>query len=130
MITCPNVLRVAASHNCACRGHLVRVAGEMLTHLGPEDLCVISPTVLHDIVTDVDQAQQKQESGGVSSSAGLHGERACKLVDTYMEQMVAKGALTSETFKMLSSATKNYPRPSYDSLFEVLLSVIKLGEII
>lgn len=119
------VLRVATSHKCTCRGHLVRVAGEMLTHLGPEELCVISPTVLHDIVTDADQAEPKQEQDSISKATGLHGERACKLVDTYMEQMVTKGDLTSETFKMLASATKNYPRPSHDPLFEVLLSVMK-----
>ncbi|GFO34178.1 root phototropism protein 2 [Plakobranchus ocellatus] len=121
------VLRVATAHNCSCRGHLVRVAGEMLTHLGPDDLCVISPSVLHDIVTDSKQIRtgEGQTPDETSTSVGLHGERACKLVDTYMAQMVAKGVLTSETFKMLSSATKNYPRPSHDSLFEVLLFVIK-----
>lgn len=60
----------------------------MLTHLGPEELCVISPSVLHDIV--VDASEEKSEISGKVTKPNIHSEKACKLVDTYLGQMAAK----------------------------------------
>ncbi|KAK3094974.1 hypothetical protein FSP39_008586 [Pinctada imbricata] len=44
------VIRIATANCCQCRRVLVKSAGEMLTKLSAEDLCIISPSLLHDIV--------------------------------------------------------------------------------
>ncbi|CAL1540532.1 unnamed protein product [Lymnaea stagnalis] len=109
------IIRVATAHSCQCRGLLVSMAAEMMAKLEPEELCAVSPSVLHDVVVDLDS----------ETSSGLQKERACKLVDTYMGQMTSKGILTAETFRLLASATNTATRTSHDPLFEVLEFVLK-----
>ncbi|XP_071090302.1 uncharacterized protein [Haliotis cracherodii] len=107
------VLRIATARGCSCRELLVKIAGEMLNKLSPEDLCIISPSVLHDIVLES------------SRGDGDHAEKACKLVDTYMSEMARKGVLTAETFKLLASAAPSGGRVSHDKMYEVLEYILK-----
>ncbi|XP_046548408.1 BTB/POZ domain-containing protein At5g48800-like [Haliotis rubra] len=107
------VLRVATARVCSCREVLVKIAGEMLNKLSPEDLCIISPSVLHDIVLESTRGD------------GDHAENACKLVDTYMSEMARKGVLTAETFKLLASAAPSSGRVTHDKMYEVLEYILK-----
>ncbi|XP_067657171.1 uncharacterized protein [Haliotis asinina] len=107
------VLRIATARGCSCREVLVKIAGEMLNKLSPEDLCIISPSVLHDIVLE-------STRGG-----GDDAENACKLVDTYMSEMARKGVLTAETFKLLASAAPSSGRVTHDKMYEVLEYILK-----
>ncbi|XP_041370074.1 root phototropism protein 2-like [Gigantopelta aegis] len=107
------VLRVATARGCTCRRFLVKIASEMLNTLSPEDLCIISPSVLHDIVA---------ESSGQD---GVNAEKAAKLVDTYMSEMARKGVLTAETFKLLASAAPSDCRTNHDKIYDALEYILK-----
>ena len=109
------VLRVATARGCTCRRFLVKIASEMLNTLSPEELCIISPSVLHDIVA---------ESSGQD---GVNAETAAKLVDTYMSEMARKGVLTAETFKLLASAAPTDSRTNHDKIYDALEYILKSG---
>ncbi|KAK6174596.1 hypothetical protein SNE40_017839 [Patella caerulea] len=106
------VLRIATTHGCSCRDLLVKVAGEMFNTLSAEDLCTISPSVVRDIV--VEAAKDPNQS-----------EQACKLVDTYTSEMARKEVLTSETFKLLTSAAPQDGRKDNNQLYNVLEYILK-----
>ena len=110
------VLRIATLKGCSCRRFLVKIAADMLTRLPAEDLCLVSPSILHDIVLEA-KADDSQ------------AERACNLVDTYLSEMAKKGVLTAETFRLLASATPADVRRSHDNLYEVLEYVLQAGEL-
>ncbi|KAK7508503.1 hypothetical protein BaRGS_00000069 [Batillaria attramentaria] len=106
------VLRIATARGCSCRRFLVKIAAEMLTRLPAEDLCLVSPSVLHDIVLEA-RADDTQT------------ERACNLVDTYLGEMARKGVLTAETFRLLANAAPADARRNHDNLYQVLEYVLK-----
>lgn len=106
------VLKYATSHDCKCRRQLVRLAGERLNSLSSEDLCIISPSVLKDIVSDS------------CSGDATQGAKACQLVETYMNEMARNGVLTSETYRTLVTAGPPDCRKSYDSLYGILEYVL------
>ncbi|CAG5117302.1 unnamed protein product [Candidula unifasciata] len=110
-------ISMATLHSCESKDKLLRVAGDMLTQLDSKDLCVISPSVLHDII--VGACEEKCTTGQQMSS-----EKACSLVDKYMVHKTKEGSLTAEAFRLLASATKNYTRTSHDSLYTVLEFVL------
>lgn len=110
------VLKVATAHNCKCRRLLVRVAGDRLNSLSAEDLCIISPSVLRDIVSE-------SCTGDASQSA-----KACQLVETYMNEMARKGVLTAETYKTLVTAGPPDSRKSHDSIYGILEYVLTAGK--
>ena len=110
------VLKVATFHNCKCRRLLVRVAGDRLNSLSAEDLCIISPSVLKDIVSESCNGDTVQ------------GAKACQLVETYMNEMSRKGVLTAETFKTLVMAGPSGCRKSHDSLYGILEYVLTAGK--
>lgn len=105
------VLRIATARGCSCRRFLVKIAADMLTRLPAEELCLVSPSVLHDIVLEA-KADDSQ------------AERACILVDTYLAEMARKGVLTAETFRLLANATPADVRRNHDNLYEVLEYVL------
>lgn len=106
------VLRIATARGCSCRRFLVKIAAEMLTRLPPQNLCLVSPSVLHDIVLEArtDDSQT---------------ERACNLVDTYLSEMSRKGVLTADTFRLLANAAPPDGRRNHDNLYQVLEHVLK-----
>ncbi|XP_061171544.1 uncharacterized protein LOC133181031 [Saccostrea echinata] len=106
------VIRVATSHNCKCRKLLVKSAGELLSKLSAEDLCIISPSLLRDIV----QESCSSENGQI--------EKACRIVDTYMSEMVRKGVLTAETFKLLATVVPKDARSNHDQMYNILEYVL------
>ncbi|XP_076435271.1 uncharacterized protein LOC143275103 isoform X2 [Babylonia areolata] len=106
------VLRIATARGCACRQFLVKIAADMLMRLPAEELCLVSPSILHDIVLEA-KADDSQ------------AQRACLLVDTYLAEMAKKGVLTTETFRLLASATPADVRRNHDNLYEVLEYVLK-----
>ncbi|XP_048748157.1 uncharacterized protein LOC125660391 [Ostrea edulis] len=106
------VIRVATSHNCKCRKLLIKSAGELLSTLSAEDLCIISPSLLRDIV---------EES---CSSENGQMEKACRIVDTYMSEMVRKGVLTAETFKLLATVVPKDARSNHDQMYNILEYVL------
>ena len=110
------VLKVATVHNCKCRRLLVRVAGDRLNSLSAEDLCIISPSVLKDIVSESCNGDTTQ------------GTKACQLVETYMNEMSRKGVLTAETYKTLITAGPPGCRKSHDSLYGILEYVLTAGK--
>ncbi|KAK0052020.1 BTB/POZ domain-containing protein [Biomphalaria pfeifferi] len=110
------VLRLDITRSCQCRDMLVRLAGELMYKLDPDYLYLISPAVLHDIV---------QSSNTEGKQTVQHNELTCKLVDSYMSHMNSKGVLTSDTFRLLVSATTKSPRTSHDSLFHMLQNVLQ-----
>ncbi|XP_069140220.1 uncharacterized protein [Argopecten irradians] len=103
--------KMATLRGCRCRRPLVKAAGEIMNKLAPDDLCIISPSLLRDIV---------QESCNDEGEA----ERACRIIDTYMAEMVRKGVLTGETFRLLASAAPDEARKSHDQLYGILEYVI------
>ncbi|KAL8613109.1 hypothetical protein ACOMHN_035050 [Nucella lapillus] len=105
-------LRIATARGCSCRRFLVKIAADMLTRLPAEELCLVSPSVLHDIVLEA-KADDSQ------------AERACVLVDTYLSEMAKKGVLTAETFRLLANAAPSDIRRNHDNLYEVLEYVLK-----
>lgn len=109
------VIRVATSHNCKCRKLLIKSAGELLSTLSAEDLCIISPSLLRDIV---------EES---CSSENGQMEKACRIVDTYMSEMVRKGVLTAETFKLLATVVPKDARSNHDQMYNILEYVLSAG---
>lgn len=106
------VLKAATVHNCKCRRLLVRVAGDRLNSLSAEDLCIISPSVLKDIVSE--------SCGGDAAQ----GAKACQLVESYMNEMSRKGVLTAETYKTLITAGPPDSRKSHDSIYGILEYVL------
>lgn len=106
------VLKVATALNCKCRRLLVRVAGDRLNSLSAEDLCIISPSVLKDIVSESYNGDSAQ------------GTKACQLVETYMNEMSRKGVLTAETYKTLVSAGPPESRKSHDTIYGILEYVL------
>jgi hypothetical protein len=109
------VIRVATTHNCKCRKLLIKSAGELLSKLSAEDLCIISPSLLRDIV---------EES---CSSENGQMEKACRIVDTYMSEMVRKGVLTAETFKLLATVVPKDARSNHDQMYNILEYVLSAG---
>ena len=109
------VIRIATANCCQCRRILVKSAGEMLTKLSAEDLCIISPSLLHDIVVDS------------CSSENGQGEKACRIIDTYMSEMVRKGVLTAETFKLLATVAPKDARSNHDQMYNILEYVLLAG---
>ncbi|XP_060076936.1 uncharacterized protein LOC132556541 [Ylistrum balloti] len=103
--------KMATLRGCRCRRPLVKAAGEIMNKLAPDDLCIISPSLLRDIV---------QESCNDEGEA----ERACRIIDTYMTEMVRKGVLTGETFRLLASAAPGEARKSHDQLYGILEYVL------
>ena len=67
----------------------------MLTRLTPEELCDVTPSVLHDVLLDTDDVtesgspDEKDKQGGVAGRS-VHRERVCTLADSYMTQMSVK----------------------------------------
>ncbi|KAK7110258.1 uncharacterized protein [Littorina saxatilis] len=106
------VLRISTAHGCSCRQFLVKIAADKLTRLSSEDLCIVSPSVLHDIVLE-------------AKADDTQAERACALVDTYLGEMTKKGVLTAETFRLLASAAPPNMRKNHDNLYEVLEYVLR-----
>ena len=111
------VLKLATTHGCKCRPRLVRVAGDRLNNLSAEDLCIISPSVLKDIVTES------------SNGDATQGAKACLLVENYMNEMARKGVLTAETYKTLVTTGPSDCRKSHDSLYGILEYVLTAGEL-
>ena len=109
------MLRIATARGCSCRRFLVKIAADKLARLSPEDLCLVSPSVLHDIVLE-------------AKADDTQAERACSLVDTYLGEMAKKGVLTAETFRLLANATPADVRRNHDNLYDVLEYVLKAGE--
>lgn len=109
------VIRVATSHNCKCRKLLVKAAGELLCKISAEELCTISPSLLRDIV---------QES---CASGNGQIEKACRIVDTYMSEMVRKGVLTADTFKLLATVVPKDARSNHDQMYNILEYVLTAG---
>lgn len=109
------VLKFATAHGCKCRPTLVRVAGERLSNLSPDDLCIISPSVLKDIVTESCHGDSSQ------------GQKACQLMENYMNEMTKRGVLTAETYKTLVTSGPNDSRKSQDSLYGILEYVLTAG---
>ena len=109
------VIRVATTQNCKCRKLLVKAAGELLFKLSAEELCTISPSLLRDIV---------QES---CSSENGQTEKACRIVDTYMSEMVRKGVLTADTFKLLATVVPKDARSNHDQMYNILEYVLTAG---
>lgn len=105
------VLRIATLHGCACRRLLVKAAGEMLNRLSAEDLCIVSPSLLHDIVIE-------------TCSENSQVEKASNIVDTYMSEMVRKGVLTAETYKLLATALPPDSRTNQDHMYTILEYVL------
>ncbi|VDI28279.1 Hypothetical predicted protein [Mytilus galloprovincialis] len=105
------VLRIATGHGCACRRLLVKAAGEMLNRLSAEDLCIVSPSLLHDIVLET-----CNENGQT--------EKASNIVDTYMSEMVRKGVLTAETYKLLATALPSDAKTNQDHMYTILEYVL------
>ena len=110
------VLKVATALNCKCRRLLVRVAGDRLYSLSAEDLCIISPSVLRDIVSES------------CNGDSIQGAKACQLVENYMNEMSRKGVLTAETYKALVTAGPPASRKSHDSIYGILEYVLTAGE--
>lgn len=106
------VIRVATSYNCKCRKLLVKAAGELLCKISAEELCTISPSLLRDIV---------QES---CTSGNGQIEKACRIVDTYMSEMVRKGVLTADTFKLLATVVPKDARSNHDQMYNILEYVL------
>ncbi|KAH3787137.1 uncharacterized protein LOC127841274 [Dreissena polymorpha] len=106
------VLKFATAHGCKCRPVLVRIAGERLNSLSADDLCIISPSVLKDIVS---------ESCNGDATQGL---KACQLMENYMNEMARKGVLTAETYKTLVTSGPADARKSHDSLYGILEYVL------
>lgn len=111
------VLKFATAHGCRCRPTLVRVAGERLNSLSADDLCIISPSVLRDIVSESCNGDASQ------------GQRACLLMENYMNEMARKGVLTAETYRTLVTSGPNGSRKSHDSLYGILEYVLTAGKI-
>lgn len=109
------ILRVATNHGCACRRLLVKAAGEMMNRLSAEDLCIVSPSLLHDIVLE-------------TCSENNQTEKASNIVNTYMSEMVRKGVLTAETYKLLSTALPSDARTNQDHMYKILEYVLSSGE--
>ncbi|KAL5016630.1 hypothetical protein ScPMuIL_006219 [Solemya velum] len=101
------VLRVTMDRECKCRRVLLKLAAESLSKLSSDDLCIISPSLLREIVEESSNGENKQS------------EKASKIVDTYMSEMARKGVLTAETFKMLSVITPKESKPDQDRMFEI-----------
>lgn len=110
------VLRVTVDHDCKCRTVLLKLAAEFLSKLSSDDLCIISPSLLREIV---------EES---SSGENKHSEHASKIVDTYMSEMARKRVLTAETFKMLSAITPKESKSDQDRMFEISEYFLSTGE--
>ncbi|KAL4231227.1 hypothetical protein ACF0H5_008809 [Mactra antiquata] len=106
------VLKFATLHGCKCRRTLVRVAGDRLNNLSADDLCIISPSVLKDIVSESCNGDANQ------------GQKACLLVENYMNEMARKGVLTAETYKTLVTSGPPDCRKSHDSLYGILEYVL------
>lgn len=109
------VLKFATAHCCKCRPTLVRVAGDRLSSLSADDLCIISPSVLKDIVTESCNGDSTQ------------GQKACQLMENYMNEMARKGVLTAETYKTLVTSGPPDSRKSHDSLYGILEYVLTAG---
>ena len=109
------VLKFATAHGCKCRPTLVRVAGERLGSLSADDLCIISPSVLKDIVTESCNGDSNQ------------GQKACQLMENYMNEMARRGVLTAETYKTLVTSGPNDTRKCHDSLYGILEYVLTAG---
>ncbi|XP_060570566.1 uncharacterized protein LOC132728879 isoform X2 [Ruditapes philippinarum] len=105
-------LKFATLHGCKCRRTLVRVAGDRLNSLSADDLCIISPSVLKDIVSESCNGDANQ------------GQKACQLVENYMNEMARKGVLTAETYKTLVTSGPPDCRKSHDSLYGILEYVL------
>lgn len=108
-------LKFATLHGCKCRRTLVRVAGDRLNSLSADDLCIISPSVLKDIVSESCNGDTNQ------------GQKACQLVENYMNEMARKGVLTAETYKTLVTSGPPDCRKSHDSLYGILEYVLTAG---
>ncbi|KAH9513251.1 hypothetical protein Btru_034482 [Bulinus truncatus] len=108
------VLCLASAQSCQCKPLLVGLVQDLMHKLDPEDLCVMSPSVLHDVV------QKSNDDKKIDHRV----DQTCKLVDTYMNHLSSKGTLSAETFRLLASATSKSPRSSHDSLFNLLLNVL------
>lgn len=106
------VLKMATSKNCVCRRSLVKAAGEMLNTLTSEDLCVVSPSLLHDIIIEN------------CANDATQAEKSCSVVDAYMSEMVQKGILTAETYRLLATAIPGDVRSSHDKLYDILEYVL------
>ncbi|KAL3864026.1 hypothetical protein ACJMK2_005738 [Sinanodonta woodiana] len=106
------VLKFATLHGCICRRVLVKTAGDMLYKLSPDELCIVSPSVLHDILVEATSNNNEQ------------GQKACRLVEVYLTEMARKGVLTAETYSTLISAAPSEPWKSHDSLYGVLEYVV------
>lgn len=109
-------LKFATLHGCKCRRTLVRVAGDRLNSLSADDLCIISPSVLKDIVSESCNGDANQ------------GQKACQLVENYMNEMARKGVLTAETYKTLVTSGPPDCRKSHDSLYGILEYVLTAGK--
>ena len=110
------VLKIATVHGCKCRRTLVRVAGDRLKSLSSDDLCIISPSVLKDIVSESCNGDSNQATN------------ACQLVENYMNEMARKGVLTAETYKALVNAGPPEGRQCHDSLYGILEYVLTAGK--
>lgn len=108
------VFKVATARGCRCRRPLVKAAGDIMDKLPADDLCIISPNLLRDIVME----SAKDEGQTV---------KACKIVDTYMSEMVRKGVLTMETYRLLATAVPSGSRSSHDELYSILDYVLNNG---
>lgn len=109
-------LKFATLYGCKCRRALVRVAGDRLNSLSADDLCIISPSVLKDIVSES------------CNGDGSQGQKVCQLVETYMNEMARKGVLTAETYKTLVTSGPPDCRKSHDSLYGILEYVLTAGK--
>lgn len=94
---------------------LVQLAADKLQQLNASDLCLVSPSMLHDVVLEA-----REEHG--------HVQRACTLVDTYLSEMARKGVLTADTFRLLATAVPSDARRCHDKLYDILEYVLKNGE--
>jgi len=111
------VFKVATARGCRCKRHLVKAAREIMNKLQPDDLCIISPSLLRDIVLE-------------SCTEEGQAEKGCQIIDTYMSEMVRKGVLTAETYRLLGTATPVEARKSHDQLYHILDYVLTAGKII
>lgn len=110
-------LKIATAHNCKCTAMLIRAAGELFKTLSPDELCSMSPVVIHDIISE--SLSLKPDEDVYASS--------CALLDLYLQILTDNTQLRSDTFKLLAAAVPAEHRESDDQLYIALEFVLKSG---
>lgn len=106
--------------HCNCRDKLYHLVAGIFPRLLPEDLAILPPDLLCEIV----------QEASAGDTAAFRPELVSATIDQYLLELADKKKLTVDVFSKLVKAVPTETRENHDALFQVLEKLLNSGKLI